>query len=167
MDTKGLYLGIDIDENVSQVCFYDEKSRSVKPVMGKDEDPYFQNAMSLSSIFENRETAPDRLASMTEALIAAAKCQTGEEKLRVLGVCIHDHSEEKREIWHEALNSLGIESDRYAYVPGRNICILCFQLRSGNLYKGSGAVRPERNGADRLLPAEDNLQRAYDTDGNR
>lgn len=113
MDTKGLYLGIDIDENVSQVCFYDEKSRSVKPVMGKDEDPYFQNAMSLSSIFENRETAPDRLASMTEALIAAAKCQTGEEKLRVLGVCIHDHSEEKREIWHEALNSLGIESDRY------------------------------------------------------
>ena len=113
MDTKGLYLGIDIDENISQVCFYDERSRNVQPVSGKDENPYFNNAVPLSTIYANTETSVSRLSSMTEALIAAASCQTGEEKLRMLGVCMRDLSEEKRRIWHEALAGIGIGPDRY------------------------------------------------------
>ena len=113
MDTKGLYLGIDIDENISQVCFYDERSRNVQPVSGKDENPYFNNAVPLSTIYANTETSVSRLSSMTEALIAAASCQTGDEKLRMLGVCMREISEEKRRIWHEALAGIGIGPDRY------------------------------------------------------
>ena len=113
MDKKGSYIGIDIDENISQVCFYDERSRNVQPVLGKDESPYFNNAVPLSAIYANAETAASRLSSMTEALIAAASCQTGEEKLRMLGVCIRGLSEETRRIWHEALAGIGIGPDRY------------------------------------------------------
>lgn len=113
MDTKGLFLGIDIDEDISQVCFYDKVSRNVQPVMAKKDSPFFQNNVPLSRIFENEESAPARLSSMLDALITAAKEQTGEEQLNIAGVCLHDYSEDKRLIWHEAFRQLGIPRESY------------------------------------------------------
>lgn len=113
MDTKGLYIGIDIDENISQVCCCDTTGRTIQQVNAKYEDPYFHNNTPLSRIFENEDTAPGKLSSMLKALMDAAANQAGEDRLGVVGLCLRDHSEEKRRIWHEAFAGLGIERDRY------------------------------------------------------
>ncbi len=113
MDAKGLFLGIDIGESISQVCCYDEKSRNILPVLGKDDSPYFQNMIPLSKIFENETTAPERLASMIQALTDAVFFRLGKEKISAIGLCLHDISEEKRRIWSEALSIAGVDRSRY------------------------------------------------------
>lgn len=113
MDTKGLFLGIDIDEDISQVCYYDKISRNVQPVAAGEGNRVFQNNTPLSRIFTNADAAPGRLAAMLGALIEEAKKQTGEEQIGLIGVCLHDYSEEKRRLWHDAFKGLDMDRDRY------------------------------------------------------
>ena len=113
MNTKGLFLGIDIDEDYSQVCFYDNKDKSVQPVFSGNESPFFQNAVSLSAIWEDETSSVKKISSMLAALIASAKEQTGEEDLSSVAVCMHDYSSAKRDVFHRAFEGLGIGRDRY------------------------------------------------------
>ena len=113
MEANGLFLGIDIDNEISQICYYDVEKRSVQTVYKSGEDPNFINNKHLSDILADKETCHKAVQHMIEALISAAKVQTGLNLISSLCICLHDYSKEVREVFHRALGLLGISRDKY------------------------------------------------------
>ncbi len=113
MEANGLFLGIDIDEEISQVCYYDVEKRSVQTVYKSGDDPNFLNSLCLSDILKDKETSYRAIQHLLGALINAAKIQTDLNVISAICICLHDYRDEVREVFHRALALLGIPRDRY------------------------------------------------------
>ncbi len=113
MEANGLFLGIDIDNEISQICYYDVEKRSVQTVYKSGEDPNFINSKNLRDLLKDKETRHKAVQHMISGLISAAKVQTGLKSVSALCICLHDYSYEVREVFHRALGLLGIPKDKY------------------------------------------------------
>ena len=69
MEANGLYIGIDIDENISQVCYYEREDQSVRPVYNTGDSPEFINATGLSELLAAQPHPEDMIYKMIKALV--------------------------------------------------------------------------------------------------
>ena len=109
---NGLFLGIDIDDEYSQCCYYDTNDKMVRPLFYKEDEPFFINSKNVKEVFENDREPEKILSVMLNALLQAAFDQTGEESVSALCICAHDYSPAARGVWHRAAALSGIDDDR-------------------------------------------------------
>ena len=116
MESNGLYIGIDIDENISQVCYYEREDMSVRSVSNNADSPEFINASSFSEIMTSQAHPEDVIYKMIQVLIERTKEQSGNSKVAMLSVCLRDYSPESRKVVTKALEMLGIPKEKYILI---------------------------------------------------
>lgn len=116
MEAGGLYIGIDIEESISQVCYYEREDRSVRSVQNTGDNPEFVNTTGLSEILKNQTHPEDMIYKMLKALIDKAKEQSGNENTAMIALCLRDYSKEMRRVAAKALDMLGIPKEQYILI---------------------------------------------------
>ena len=116
MEANGLYIGIDIDENISQVCYYEREDQSVKPVYNTGDSPEFINATGLREILDTQPHPEDMIYKMIKVLVDKAKEQTGNNGVEMLAVCLRNYSRKMRETAAKALDMMGVPKGRYILI---------------------------------------------------
>ncbi|MDO5403622.1 MAG: DUF5716 family protein [Eubacteriales bacterium] len=84
-EKDGLVLGIELCENTSQVCFYNDKLNTPTAAASEDGKILIPNPIPLSECFSQDESA-DVLADMLAVLIECGRRSAG--RTRIAGICI-------------------------------------------------------------------------------
>ncbi len=113
---NGLFLGIDIDDEFSQCCYYDTGDKLVRPVFYREEELIFINSKNVKEVFAKESEPEKTLSVMLAALLQAAREQTGEENISAVCLCIHEYTKETRLIWHKAAALAGIDDHRFTII---------------------------------------------------
>ncbi len=116
MEANGLYIGIDLEESISQVCYYEREDQSVRSVYNTEESPEFVNAVGLQEILGTQTHPEDMIYKMIKALIDKAKEQSGNTNVAMVALCLRDYSRKTREVTAKALDMLGIPKEKYILI---------------------------------------------------
>ena len=149
MEANGLYIGIDIDENISQVCYYEREDQSVRPVYNTGDSPEFINATGLSELLAAQPHPEDMIYKMIKALVDKAKEQTGNNGVEMLAVCLRDYSRKMRETAVKALDMMGIPKEKYILIGlSEAFAYYAFNAEPALFAQGAALFDYEQNGID-------------------
>jgi hypothetical protein len=92
----GLIIGIDIQNNISQVCYYDEKTKDTTPVVFADQKPVFRNPVELNVLYQKYAQGGvieiDALAGLISYLIESVKRVTKRTKIAKICITVSEFS---------------------------------------------------------------------------
>lgn len=119
-NASGLILGIDLCNEFSQVCYFDQKTQKAESVPLQNSEVILRNPVKLDEIFENsREGLPiqmNELVSLAGYLIEAAKKFTKKTDVSVIYVTVADFNITVLDAIKNAFLMYGVESESLRFI---------------------------------------------------
>lgn len=117
-EKDGLILGIDLQEEMSQVCFYNEQLNTPMAAAGDNGAAEIPNPVRLSEYFIQDEQGMriGELAEMLNIIIECGRRSAGRMKLAGICICVENFITEQLEGIASAMEKLQIEREDYEII---------------------------------------------------